>query len=77
MAIERRFYDKARLEQYLVQHKKMQMEYQAAFRDLDLLIPTRAEEVFPVEMGEWIGIIYQLKELEDGSAFSRRRFSQP
>lgn len=34
--IERRFYDKARLEQYLMQHKKMQIEYQAAVKDLDL-----------------------------------------
>lgn len=33
-AIVRRYYDRARLDRYLVQHRKMQMDYQAAVRDL-------------------------------------------
>lgn len=32
--IVRRYYDRARLDRYLVQHKKMQVDYQAAVRDL-------------------------------------------
>lgn len=35
-SIARRFYDRTRLDRYLVQHKKMQMDYQAALRDLQL-----------------------------------------
>lgn len=34
--IVRRYYDKARLERYFVQHKKMRSDYQAALRDLQL-----------------------------------------